>query len=370
MKLGLLTSSRADFGIYLPLIRLLKNQSKVDLEIIAFGAHTSKTYGYTIEQVRKQFDGTIHELEVFGTSDTSKGIASNFSQTIDGFASFWPDHKYDLVFCLGDRYEMLGAVTAGVFFNQKFAHIHGGEETTGAYDNIFRHSISHFSQLHFTSLESYADRVSQLLGDNNQIHVVGALALDEIDKIQLFSLDEMKQQFGIDFSIPSILITFHPETMLPDAGLEQLDELITTLESIEGYQLVITQTNADTNGLKFRKAYEDLAAENANVKLIESFGLRGYFSAMQYAQFMLGNTSSGILEAASFNKVVLNLGNRQKGRVAGENVLHLPVEKEKVLNQIKNIQPLIQKSYANPYWKGGAAERIWSVVSNNEYASR
>ncbi|MDE0771935.1 MAG: UDP-N-acetylglucosamine 2-epimerase [Salibacteraceae bacterium] len=363
MKLGLLTSSRADYGIYQPLIQFIEKQS-CQLEVIAFGAHTSIAFGNSVTEIEKTFNGNIHKLDTFKAEDSSEGVALNYAKTAETFSSFWSDNKFDLVLCLGDRYEMFAAVSAGAFFHQKFAHIHGGEETTGAFDNMFRHSLTQFCDLHFTSAEVYSQRIAQLRGSLKNVHTVGALALDSLSIFQPFTKSEMLERFKVDFSIPSILITFHPETMLEDAGRSQLSELIKTFKSIENYQLVITQTNADIAGLAFRKIYEGFAEGNENVRLIESFGLKGYFSAITHSEFMLGNTSSGVIEAASFNKRVINLGNRQKGRVVSNNVTTLSVEKSLILKEIERIEKLPEEKIENIYWKGGAVPEIWNAITN------
>ena len=200
MKLGLLTSSRADYGIYQALIQFLEKQS-CELEIIAFGAHTSVAFGNSVTEIEETFSGKIHKLDTFKAKDSSEGVAMNYAKTAETFSSFWSDNKFDLILCLGDRYEMFAAVSAGAFFHQKFAHIHGGEETTGAFDNMFRHSLTQFCDLHFTSTEAYSERVTQLKGSSENVFTVGALALDSLSTFQPYTKSEMLEMFKKSFKM-------------------------------------------------------------------------------------------------------------------------------------------------------------------------
>ncbi|WKV11362.1 UDP-N-acetylglucosamine 2-epimerase [Marivirga harenae] len=364
-KVLVLTSSRADFGIYFPLLTKMKASKKIDLSILAFGTHLSKFHGYTLDQIREsglEVDYTISSL-VLG--DTAGDIANSYALTAQKFADFWSLHSndFDLVFVLGDRFEMAAAVSAGIPFNINFAHIHGGETTLGAIDNIYRHSISLASKWHFVSLTDFNSRLESILDNKDNIYTVGALSLDNIKEIPLLGLDEFHTKWQINLAKPTILITVHPETVASAINKFYAEELYKSLSVLANdYQLVITMPNADTLGSLYRAQYDKLKKDfTSRVFLIENFGTSSYLTAMKYASLMLGNTSSGIIEAASFQKFVINIGDRQKGRKAGDNVYHVIFNSEAIIQAVKDIE---NKTYQgeNIYHKGDAADQIIQVI--------
>lgn len=360
-----LTSSRADFGIYLPLLRKLQRSEKIDLSILAFGTHLSKFHGYTIEQIKASGFDVNYTISSLVLGDTEADIANSYALTAQKFADFWSLHSnhFDVVFVLGDRFEMAAAVAAGIPFNLNFAHIHGGETTLGAIDNIYRHSISLASKLHFVALPEFKQRLKSILGSQENIYTVGALSLDSLKEISFLALDKFYSKWGIDLNKRSILITVHPETVAASENKIYANELFKSLTSLtEEYQLVITMPNADTLGSLYRSAYDKLKKLYASkVFLIENFGTQSYFTAMKHASIMLGNTSSGIIEAASFQKYAINIGNRQKGRIAGDNVIHVDFSAEAIIAAVRKIST---KSYqgTNIYHRGDVANQIIKAI--------
>lgn len=351
MRVAVLTSSRADFGIYLPLLKALKADPFFTFEIIAFGTHLSPFHGYTVNQIIEQGFIPGYKIETVLVSDTKESIATSMGLTMMKFASFWQEHhqEFDIVFCLGDRYEMFAAVMAGIPFQIRFAHLHGGEKTLGAIDNVFRHSISHAAAIHFTSTEHYKARLTQMLDESQHVYHVGALSLDNLSAMSLLSIEEFKAKWGVDLSKPTILTTFHPETVKADLNIQYAEELAATILAENQYQYLITMPNADTAGNSIRKVFQDRLAGKEHVFLIENLGSQSYFTAMTYCSFLLGNTSSGIIEAASFGKYVINLGNRQEGRECGDNVFTINVESKLILQAISKTQELGQFLGLNVY---------------------
>lgn len=363
MRVAILTSSRADYGIYKPLIKALYADDFFQTAIIAFGTHLSPYHGHTVDAIAQEGYKVDYRIASMLLTDDDASISTAMGLTTIRFADFWQAHakEFDLVFCLGDRYEMCAAVIAGLSFGVKFAHLHGGETTLGAIDNVFRHTITMASHLHFVATDVFAERVFTLL-DNRDAHVTvtGALSLDNISGISLLNKTAFKDKWHIDLDKPSILITIHPETVGADQNKGHLQEVLGALEALSSsYQLVITMPNADTNGSIFRNAFQALGQNNPEkIKLIENFGTQSYFSCMQHASMLLGNTSSGIIEAASFNKYVINLGDRQKGRLTGSNVMHVPFSKAAMLEAVEQASGKGPYEGENIYFKGGAAERI------------
>lgn len=366
MRIAILTSSRADYGIYLPLLKKLREDTFFDLKIIAFGTHLSHFHGYTLHQIEKDGFQIFKKLETLILGDSEAAISNAMGNTITKFSSLWNNIKgeVDLILALGDRYEMFAAVAASVPFNFKIAHIHGGETTLGAIDNKFRHTITLMSTLHFTSTANYAKKVAKLIGSKRNIYNVGALSLDNLKTLKLLSIKQFKKQFNIDLSIQTILTTFHPETVFIEKNIEHVNVLAASLSILsKRYQVVITMPNMDTMGNLIRERLSNLIDKNPNIIGIESFGTLGYFSCIKDCSFLLGNTSSGIIEAASLGKYVINLGNRQKGRAISKNVLNTSINKKNILNNVKKIEGLgFNFEEKNIYYHPDSANQIVKVL--------
>ncbi len=364
MKIGILTSSRADYGIYLPLLKELKKDSFFKTEVIAFGTHLSQANGYTLKQIEQDgFDVPV-QVDTMPSGDTPQHISEAMGKTISAFSKVWQQHTYDLVFCLGDRYEMFAACAASIPFNVNLAHIHGGEQTLGAIDEAFRHSITHMAHWHFTTTDIYKNRVIALKGDNHQVFNVGALSIDNLKELPLLNIETFKARWGIDLSIPTILITFHPETVSFEKNTGYTDELIAALKEITGYQLVITMPNADTMGNMIREKLNVFIANHPQAIGIESFGAIGYLSCMKHCAFMLGNTSSGFVEAAFFPKYVINLGKRQEGRIITPNIANCPINKVQIKEAIQRFNHIQLPASITTYGEGNTGKRIVEIIKS------
>lgn len=368
MKIGVLTSSRADYGIYLPLLQKMQLDPFFELEIIAFGTHLSKFHGYTLYEIQKGGFKVLHTISSLISNDDEQAIATAYGLTALKFADFWASHTFDSVLCLGDRFEMNAAVQAGIPFGVKFAHLHGGETTLGAIDNIYRHQITLAACLHFVATEMFKSKVIELTGNNKNIFNVGSLSLDNIDHFE--AVDE--SIFYNQFKIPKAnfaLVTFQPETVASKDNLIYVHEMKIALSEIAlDLNLVITMPNADTLGTSYRQVKTELKATYPNkIVLIENFGKKNYFSAMKYAQFLIGNTSSGIIEAASFGKYVVNVGERQKGREQSNNILECPFNAKAIIKNVKKAVSFGNFFGQNVYYKPNVADNIISILKK-EYA--
>ncbi len=367
MKIGILTSSRADYGIYLPLLKQLWADDFFEPTLIAFGTHLSRFHGYTLDEITRDGFSPVHTISSLLVSDDQQGIANAYALTAMKFADYWAAHPFDWVCCLGDRFEMSAAVQVGIPFGIRFAHIHGGETTLGAIDNIYRHQITLASSLHFTSCAEYAAKVQALTGSADRVLVTGALSLDELDAFVPVDEAAFRSRFGIPDG-PFALVTFHPETLHPQRNPALAAEMRRALETLAPtLPLVITLPNADTMGTVYRQELHQLkAACPERVVLVENFGKAYYFSAMHYASLLLGNSSSGILEAASFGKYVVNVGDRQQGRAAGSNVMHAPFYADAILETTR--QALAAGTYTgdNIYRRRGAAAAMIQALKQYE----
>tara|TARA_B100000683_G_scaffold277824_1_gene339324 strand:- start:3402 stop:4550 length:1149 start_codon:yes stop_codon:yes gene_type:complete len=352
MRLGVLTSSRADYGVYQPLLNELKKDNFFYLEIIAFGTHLSKNHDFTINKILKDKFNVIHKIHTFINDDSQKGIVDSYAKTISEFSIFWSKNKFDLVLCLGDRFEMSAAVQASIPFGIKLAHISGGETTLGAIDNIYRHQISLASKIHFVSTKYNFRKLVELTGNSNHIYNVGSMSLSDIK----FYKPTNKYTFLNKFSLrnrPYILVTFHPETISVEANIFYSKEICKALSEIcKKINIIITMPNADTLGSVYRKSFYDLRDDNQNsIFLIENFGKKYYFDAMNYSSLLLGNTSSGIIEAASFNKYVINVGDRQKGRIHGNNVINVEFNSKQIIDLTFKLLKNKPKKITNIYYQ-------------------
>ncbi|MFK8046288.1 MAG: UDP-N-acetylglucosamine 2-epimerase [Crocinitomicaceae bacterium] len=364
-KIGVLTSSRADFGIYLPLLKQLKSESFCHLELIVFGTHLSNEHGNTVNEIISHGFEANHKIDTYIHSNTPAQLSKAIAFTGTQFSKFWSENEFDIVITLGDRYEMFAAVSAGSPFDLNFAHIHAGETTLGAIDNAYRHSISLFSKCLFVSTEKYKTRAENIVEDTVKVYNVGALSVDNLKHINYLSIEDFKTKFNIDLSIPTILSTFHPETVAFTHNEKYISEILSAFEALlDSYQIIITMPNTDTMGQMVREKIIDFQNKYPQTKVVESLGMLGYLSCMKHSAFLLGNTSSGFVEATYFPKYVINLGDRQKGRLETENIITVPIIKEKILETVSKIEKLPELKYLNIYGEGDTANKITSILKS------
>lgn len=364
LKIALLTSSRADYSIYYPLIKEIQKDGEFELDIIAFGNHNSLIYGNSSDRIVEDGFTVKYKIDALVLGESPESIADSMGLTMVKFSPIWRSENYRLIICLGDRYEMFSAVASSLPFNIPVAHISGGEITLGAIDNIFRNSLTQMSKLHFASTEQYKEQIIKIMGEEHRHEVfnVGALSIDNLKNIDFLSVNDFKKKFDIDLTKKSILITFHPETVSYEKNETYINELLEALEELDSYQLIITMPNADTMGNMIRLKLQDFIALHDNAIGIESFGTIGYLTCMKHCEFMLGNTSSGFVEAAFFPKFVINLGDRQKGRIETPNIYTTPVTKKDILNTVKKIETTPLPDNCNIYGAGDTSVKIVEIL--------
>ncbi|WP_240699296.1 UDP-N-acetylglucosamine 2-epimerase [Spirosoma sordidisoli] len=362
MRIGVLTSSRADYSIYYPLLTALAEDPFFDLDILAFGTHLSARHGHTVDQIVANGFSVKHRIDTLPAGDAPADISHAMGSVMQAFSALWPQENYDLVLCLGDRFEMFAAVASAVPFNLPVAHIHGGETTLGAIDNAFRHAITVMSTYHFATTDAYKARVIELTGSARNVYNVGALSIDNLRHLTLLTKAEFFEKFAIDLDQPSILITFHPETVSFEKNREHVAELIGALGQLSAYQLIITMPNTDTMGNYVREHLLAFIDRQPNAVGVESFGTIGYLSCMKYCRFMLGNTSSGFVEASFFPKYVINLGNRQEGRLITSHIINCAIEASQILEAVRTIENAGPPAPVDAYGNGTTAQQIVSIL--------
>jgi|TARA_Y100000389_G_scaffold102965_1_gene99816 GDP/UDP-N,N'-diacetylbacillosamine 2-epimerase (hydrolysing) len=363
LKIGLLTSSRADYGIYKPLLKKISQVKAIDLTIIAFGMHLKKKYGQTINDINRDNLGNVNIIKGMSNKDSPLDIANSYGQLIKEFSSYWGNNKFDYVIALGDRFEMSAAVQSGIPFEVKFIHLHGGETTLGSVDNIYRHQITLASKIHFVATDHYLKKVSSITGSKKNIYNHGALSLDGINEMKLPDWPYVCQKFCIPHK-NFVLVTFHPETIGLVKNKVYTNVVFESLKKIsKDTNIVITLPNADAAGDLYRNSMIKLSKlYPKKISIVENFGRENYFSAMKHASMMIGNTSSGILESASFKKYVINVGDRQKGRLKNKNVFDIPFSEDNIIQKYNSIKKLTEYSGKNIFFKKNTAEKIIETI--------
>jgi GDP/UDP-N,N'-diacetylbacillosamine 2-epimerase (hydrolysing) len=367
VNIGILTSSRADYSIYFPLIKALEKLPNTSVDIIAFGTHLSEKYGYTVNQILADGFEVLHRIEnTFALGDSPKDISDAMGNTLLQFSKFWQSNQFDLVFCLGDRYEMFAAVSASVPFQVKIAHLYGGEKTEGAIDDCLRHALSVMSKYHFAACEAYKNRVIELISNAENVFNFGHLSIDNLERLPLLNIEELQIKTGVDFAKQTILCTFHPETVNYESNTRYAQEICDAFSELTEFQILITMPNSDTGGAIIRSSIEKLAESNPNIITTENLGTIGYLSAMKYCKMMVGNTSSGFVEASYFPTTVINLGERQTGRIITPNIFNTPIQKQQIIDAVrKNINNTYENTKIQIYGSGNTAELICNELQYN-----
>ena len=363
-KISVITTSRADYGIYASVLKILAADKDIDLSLIVGGMHLAPQFGMTVEMIEADGYEIAGRVPCMGDGDDDAAIARSMGVAVQGFADVLDKTRPDMIVVLGDRYEMHAAALAALPLRIPVAHIHGGEETEGAIDNALRHSMTKLSHLHFCSTELAASRIRSMGENPSMITVSGAPALDTILSTKTMNRSEWCSKFAVpdeDF----VLVTYHPVTLSPEHTLDDF-EIVWQAMQAYGMNVVLTLSNADTSGQTLNKRLRELAETESKVTLVENMGAHGYYSAMKHAHVMVGNSSSGIIEAASFGLPVINLGDRQKGREVSPNLIQTDTGKTAILEALKKTAaPAFRKTSqkaANVYGDGDAAPRIHAGI--------
>ncbi|MBE0465955.1 MAG: UDP-N-acetylglucosamine 2-epimerase (hydrolyzing) [Candidatus Desulforudis sp.] len=372
-KILVFTASRAEFGLYKQILRKIKQSSLLDLILVAAGDHINPNKGLTIKEVSQEGFQVITLPHCFPKSDNVKEISRYVARVCTQMADVIEANKPDTLLFLGDRHELLGLATAAVLARTPIAHIAGGESTEGAIDEQVRHALTKMSHIHFASTFEYARRI-RLMGEEAwRIHVVGAPGVENIHRGESMSPEEIMAQFGINIDQPLLLITYHPETLtLNFSPAHKVNTLVSALKEFADFQQVITYPGTEVGYQDVAKAWKDYAQGQPNVKLFKSLGSRGYLGVMKCAAAVVGNSSSGIIEAPSFNVPTVNIGDRQKGRLRAESVIDVPCRKEDILFALHKAlhdehfrrQVRQTKNPYDPYGDGNVSGRVLLVLES------
>ena len=325
-KICIVTGSRAEWGLLSGLARKITDDPELELQIIATNMHLSPEFGLTYREIERQGFRINRKVEMLLSSDSANATGKSVGLATIGFADAYEELAPDMLLVLGDRYEILAAVTAALFYKIPVAHLHGGEVTEGAYDDAIRHAITKMSHLHFTSTEEYRRRVIQLGEQPERVFHVGAIGIDNIRHIALLDKKVLEEQLDFPFDRKTVLVTYHPETLDAIPVEEQFRNLLEALDDRQDIRILFTLPNSDTGGRIIVRMIEEFVARNKQrARAYTSLGQLRYLSALRFVAAVVGNSSSGILEVPSFGKPTLDIGNRQKGRLAANSVVHCGV---------------------------------------------
>lgn len=360
------TGSRAEYGLLAPLLSAIRSERRLRLKLLVTGMHLVPEFGLTISDIEADGWRVDERVEMMLGSDTAVGTVKSLGLGCIGCADAFVRLQPDCVVVLGDRFEIFASAIAASLMRIPLAHIAGGELTEGALDDAMRHTITKLSDLHFPSHEQYRARVIQLGEEPRRVFAVGSLSLDAIRRARLLSRKELERQLGMRFLSRNLLVTFHPETRAANT-LKQLHELLASLAALQNTAVLFTASNADPMGRAMNQLIRKfVAARPGKTLVVASLGTTLYYSAMRAVDAVVGNSSSGIVEAPSFRVPTVNIGARQQGRIRASSVIDCPADRRAIAKAIARVQtPGFQKTLRkvrNPYGDGRTAQRIVHIL--------
>ncbi|MDD5131499.1 MAG: UDP-N-acetylglucosamine 2-epimerase [bacterium] len=367
-KICIITGSRAEYGLFYPLLKLLRNNRLFKLQLVVTGSHLSREFGLTYREIEQDGFTLSGKVDLKLDSDTPQGVLNSMGLALSGLGKVLTRLKPDAVVILGDRFEIFCAATAAYVNRIPVVHLYGGELSAGAIDEAFRHSITKMSFLHFTATEEYRRRVIQLGEEPKRIFMVGAIGLDNIKKMKLLTRTQLEESLDFSLGDQAVLVTFHPVTLETDSAGAQCAELLRALDQFPDLKIIFTRPNADTNGRVIIKLIEEYVRNNpGRAKSFSSLGQLRYLSSLKQVKAVVGNSSSGIIEAPSLKIPTVNIGDRQKGRIKAQSIIDCrPEEKDIVTALKKAFSPAFQarcRKTVNPYGQGYAADKIMRVLA-------
>ena len=373
IKVLVVTGTRAEYGLLRWVIDGIAKSNLLELQLCATGMHLSPEFGLTYKEIEADGYQIDSKVEMLLSADTPSAITKSMGLGLIGFADEFNRLKPDLILILGDRYEIMCAAMAATISRIPIAHLHGGEATEGLIDEPIRHSVTKMSHLHFVAAEEYRKRVIQLGENPERVFRVGGLGIDNILKLDLLSKQELENSLDFNLSAKSMLVTFHPVTLESNTSGVQMRELLNSLSEFKDHKIIFTMPNADTDGREIFKLIESFCMVNHHCRAFTSLGQLRYLSCLKYVDFVVGNSSSGLLEVPSFNIPTVNIGDRQKGRLKADSVIDCNPEERQITASInKAITAEFKKSCKltkNPYGEGSASEIILQKLEKVDFTT-
>lgn len=362
-KIAIITSTRAEYGLLLPVIREFRKHESKDLKVclVVTGTHLSEEHGYTVREIEESGERIDIMVPISVESNDSDSIAHNEADTVVKFTELFGNERFSAVILLGDRYEMLMIALSAVNTSTPIFHISGGDTTEGATDECFRHAITKMSYLHFPSNEISRKRIIQMGEEPGRVFNVGATAIDNVLNYPLASSTEVLKELGVDVTRYAIC-TYHPVTIGENDMVSEMKELIEAIASFSDLHFIVTKSNSDKGGTLINKLWEQAGKTYSNIHVYSSLGMKRYLSLLKNAEFMIGNSSSGLSEAPAMHVPTVNIGNRQRGRLKTESVIDCDTSKTDIIDAIREAcSDRMKQVAANvtcPFGDGHAAEKI------------
>jgi len=367
-KICVVTGTRAEYGLLYWLIREIDVDKDLELQIIATGMHLSPEFGNTYQQIEEDGFFINKKVDISLTSDTELAISKSMGLGMIGFADAFDELQSNLIVVLGDRFEIFSAVSSAMIAKIPVAHLHGGEVTEGAFDESIRHSITKMSHLHFAATNKYRNRIIQLGEQPNRVFNVGGLGVDSINKLKLLSKSDFENAIDFKLGKKNILVTFHPVTLENFTSKVQFQELLNSIDELKNTRIIFTKANSDTDSRVINSMIETYTSVNDNSIAFTSMGQLNYLSALQFVDAVVGNSSSGLLEAPSFNIATIDIGDRQKGRIKADSVISCLPTQESIGSAFdkaysEGFQNIVNNT-KNPYGNGGASKAVVDIIKN------
>lgn len=366
-KIAVITTTRAEFGLLSPIIKALKAEKKFDVRLVVSGTHLSKKFGYTYHEIEKSGFAVDKKIEILIDSNSPQDISKSMANALNGFAQYFACRRPDAIIILGDRYETLAIAIAAMNERIPIIHLHGGETTEGAVDEAIRHAITKLSYLHLTSTDEFRNRVIQLGENPERVFVVGAPGIENALHLPLMPKEKLEESLCVRLDRPYAVVTFHPVTLENNTAENQYNELQKAFDNRKDMKYIITKANADVNGGRINEMTDEFVASNDNVIAFDSLGVTKYLSTLKYASMVIGNSSSGLLEAPSFKIPTINIGDRQRGRPQATSVINCKPKCEDILRAMEKADTdafrEVCKNTINPYGDGNTSSKVVDAIN-------
>lgn len=365
-KICVVTGSRAEYGLLRWVMEGLREAADVDLQVIVTGMHLSPEFGLTYREIENDGFRIDYKVELLLSSDTPVGLSKSMGLGLIGFGDALQRLQPDLLLVLGDRFEIFSVAATAMVARIPVAHLHGGEVTEGAFDDAIRHSITKMSHLHFVAADEYRRRVIQLGEHPDRVFLVGGLGIDNINRLKLLSRSELENAIGFKLGHKNLLVTFHPVTLEVATASAQMAELLAALAELDNTKIIFTLPNADTDGRELIQMIQHFVSNHENAAAYTSLGQLRYLSCINHVDAVVGNSSSGLIEAPSFCKGTINIGDRQLGRLKANSVIDCAPERKSIAEALIKLYSADFKEsllhVTNPYGDGGASDKVVNVL--------
>ena len=368
MKIGVVTTTRAEYGVLKPLIKKINEDPDTELNLIVTGTHLIDEFGYTIKYIEEDGFPITKKISVEICTDDSISISQTMGRYFLSFAGVFEKLQLDFLIVVGDRYELIPICYCATNAKIPIAHISGGEVTEGAIDDAVRHCVTKLSYLHFPACETYRRRIIQLGESPDRVFNVGDTGVENVKTMKLLSENVLRKKLSLDSDIPYFTVVFHPVTLDDTKPGKQIQELLNAIEKFENIMFVVMKANADSGGEIINKYWQKFSDTHVNCKLFSSLRVEEYLSLQKYSLGLIGNSSSGIIETPCFGIPTINIGDRQKGRLMADSIINCKTEKESICKAIKiamsdEFRERAQKT-VNPYGSGNTSYEILKIIKD------